>query len=215
LVARCPSRLDGPQDFDRRLTSDTDDVRRLIEHLGDGPATVFGASSGAIVGLEVLTRHPSVVRTLVPFEPPAVRLLRDGQRWVDFFSSVYDLYRQSGIEPALHRFREEAFAEPDRLAMAQAMERGESEQVLRNTRYWFEHELRRYPTVALALDILAMHADRLVLAAGRESRGYPSYEVIVELASRLGQRVIELPGGHVGCMTHPAQFAVELVQALR
>lgn len=40
------SRLDGPQDYDRRLETDADDVRRLVEHLGDGPATVFGASSG-------------------------------------------------------------------------------------------------------------------------------------------------------------------------
>ncbi|WP_419179557.1 alpha/beta fold hydrolase [Rhodococcus opacus] len=65
------SHLDGPRDYDRRLETDADDVRRLIEHLSDEPATVFGVSSGGIVALEVLTRHPSVVRTLVPFEPPA------------------------------------------------------------------------------------------------------------------------------------------------
>src|SRR4051812_11714694 len=52
------SRLDGPQDHDRRLQTDADDVRRLIEHLGVEPATVFGASSGAVVALEVLARHP-------------------------------------------------------------------------------------------------------------------------------------------------------------
>lgn len=134
LIAR--SQLDGPQDYDRRLESDADDVRRLIEHVGDRPAIVFGASSRAIVALDVLTRHPSVVRTLVPFEPPAVRLLPGGQRWVDFFLGVYDLYRQSGIGPAPDRFREEAFPEQDRLAMARAMEHGEREQALRNARYW-------------------------------------------------------------------------------
>src|SRR5262245_26125927 len=74
------STLDGPQDYDRRLETDADDVRRLIEHLSDEPAIVFGASSGGIVVLEVLTRHLSVVHTLLPFEPPAVRLLPDGDR---------------------------------------------------------------------------------------------------------------------------------------
>src|SRR5258706_8115708 len=69
------SQLDGPQDYDRRLETDADDVRRLIEQMSDEPATVFGASSGGIVALAVLARHPSVVRTLVPFEPPAVRQL--------------------------------------------------------------------------------------------------------------------------------------------
>src|SRR5919197_3852675 len=89
------SQLDRPQDYDHRLESDADDVRRLIEHVSDEPATVFGASSGGVVVLEALTHHPSVVRTLVPFEPAAVRQLPDGQKWVAFFFGVYDLYRHS------------------------------------------------------------------------------------------------------------------------
>lgn len=114
------SRLDGPQDYTHRLQTDADDVRRLIEHVSDEPATVFGASSGGIVALEVLARHPSAVRTVIPFEPPAVRQLSDGQQWVDFFHQVYDLYRQAGIEPALKKFRERAFPDTDRQAMARA-----------------------------------------------------------------------------------------------
>ncbi len=114
------SQLDGPQDYDRRIESDADDVRRLIEHLSDKPATVFGASSGGIIALEVLTRHPSVVRTLVPYEPAAVKQLPDGQKWIGFFFELYDLYRQSGPEPAIRRFREQAFAESDRRVMAGA-----------------------------------------------------------------------------------------------
>src|SRR5262245_16711270 len=39
------SELDGPQDYDHRLATDADDVRRLIEHLTDKPATVFSNSS--------------------------------------------------------------------------------------------------------------------------------------------------------------------------
>jgi pimeloyl-ACP methyl ester carboxylesterase len=78
----------------------------LIEHLSDEPATVFGSSSGGVVVLEVLTRHPSVVRTLVPFEPAAVRQLPDGQKWADFLFGPYDLYRQSEMESTLKKFRE-------------------------------------------------------------------------------------------------------------
>ncbi len=205
------SQLDGPQDYDHRLETDADDVRRLIEHLGDEPAIVFGGSSGAIVALEVLTRHPSVVRTLVPHEPPAMRLLADGQKWINFFFEVYDLYRQSGIEPALKKFREQAFAESDRQAMARAPK---NEYTLANATYWFEHELRQYPAVDLDLDALKAHADRIMLIAGRESRGYPTYEVNVELGKKLGRELIELPGGHVGLLTQPAEFAREFLQTL-
>lgn len=208
------SQLDGPQDYGQRLATDADDARRLTEHLSKEPATVFGASSGGIVALEVLTRHPWVVGTLVPFEPPAVRQLPDGQQWIDFFSEVYDRYRQAGMEPALQRFRERAFAVSDRQAMARAMDPANSEQVLANAAYWFEHELRQYPAVGLDLDALKEHAGRIVPMAGRESRGYPAYEANVELARKLGRDLVELPGGHVGLATQPAEFAHEFVQAL-
>src|SRR5262245_10494175 len=208
------SRLDGPQDDDRRLATDADDVRRLVEHVGGGPATVFAASSGGIVALAVLTHHPSAVRTLVPFDPPAVKLLPDGQRWLDFFSGLYDRYRRSGIEPALKEFRERAFAESDRQAMARATDPRNREAAVANAAYWFEHELRQYPAVDLDLDALSPHADRIVPTAGRESRGYPAYEAGAELAKRLGRDLVELPGGHLGCVTQPDEFARGLMRAL-
>jgi pimeloyl-ACP methyl ester carboxylesterase len=208
------SLLDGPQDYDRRLETDADDVWRLIEHLNHEPAIVFGSSSGAIVALELLTRHASVVGTLVPFEPPAVRQLADGQKWLDFFSSTYDLYRQSGPQMALHKFREQAFAESDRQVMAHTMDHHDRAGMVANAMYWFEHELRQYPAVDLHLDALKEHADRIMLAVGRESRGYPAYEVNVELAKELGKNMIELPGGHLGFVSQPAEFARELGETL-
>lgn len=121
----------------------------------------------------LLTNHPSVVRTLVPFEPPAMKYLPDGQKWVDFFAETYDVYRESGVD-------------------------------------WFEHEPRQYPAVELDLDALKVQADRIVLATGREGSGYPAHDVVAELGRALGRNVIELPGGHVGCVAHPAEFAREL-----
>jgi pimeloyl-ACP methyl ester carboxylesterase len=208
------SQLDGPQDYEHRLETDADDVRRLIEHLSDEPATLFGASSGGIVVLEVLARHPSVVRTLLPFEPPAVRQLPDGQSWLDFFAGLYDLYRQSGMKPALERFREAFAASDQRVLAARAGDRANGRYATANAAYWFEHELRQYPAVDLDLDALHAQADRIVPVGGRESHGRPAYEVNVELGRKLSRNVIELPGGHLGCVAHPAEFARELLRAL-
>ncbi|MDQ6674995.1 MAG: alpha/beta hydrolase [Chloroflexota bacterium] len=209
------SQLNGPQDYEHRLKTDADDVWRLHEHFSHEPSTVFGSSSGAIVALELLTRHPSVVETLVPFEPPAVRQLADGQKWLDFFASLYELYRQSGPQMALHKFRQQAFAESDRLAMARTMDHNDRARMVANATYWFEHELRQYPAVDLDLEVLKAHANRIVVAVGRESRGYPAYEVNVELAKKLAEDMIELPGGHLGFVSQPAEFARELVEHLR
>jgi pimeloyl-ACP methyl ester carboxylesterase len=201
------SALDGPQDYGRRLETDADDVRGLIEHMG-GPATVVGTSSGAIVGLEVLARHPSVVQALVPFEPPALRLLSDGSTWVKFFAEVYEVYQRDGVAAALDRFRQATFAEEDRVHMAKAP-RNDA-----NATYWFEHELRQYPPAELDLAALSTYADRMVPAAGLESRGHPCHEATMELGSKLGRDVAELPGGHIGCVSRPAEFADELVRVL-
>ena len=125
------SRLDGPQDYSHRLRTDANDVRRLIEHISDEPATVFGACSGAVVALELLTRHPAVVHTLVCFEPAAVLHLPNGRKWVEFFHEIYDHDRRTGIEPALATFREQTFPDTDRQAMVQAPNNQA------NTTYWF------------------------------------------------------------------------------
>lgn len=208
------SQLHGLQSEAHRLETDAADVRRLVEHLSDTPAILFGSSSGGIIALEVLTRHPAVVRMLVPFEPPAVRLLSDGQQWLDFFARVYRLYRQSGVEPALQVFREHAFAQVDRQVMADAVVHKNGEDRLANAAYWFEHELRQYPAVALDLDALRAHAARIMPATGRESRGYPCYRATMALGKTLGRGVIELPGGHIGHLSHPADFARDLHNAL-
>jgi pimeloyl-ACP methyl ester carboxylesterase len=197
------SELDGPQDWDHRIETDADDVRRLIEHLSEQPAVIVGVSSGAIVALEVLVHHPTVVRTLVPFEPPAVMELADGQRWVDFFHEVYDVYCQSGIEPAMTRFVERAFAEVDRQVIAHAPQNRFSRS---NAVHWFEHELRQYPAIRLDRTALGTRSDRIILAAGRESRGYPCHQTTLVLAERLGRDMVELPGGHLAFISSPAEF---------
>ncbi|WP_433509710.1 alpha/beta fold hydrolase [Nonomuraea sp. CA-143628] len=202
------SHLDGPQDYGRRLETDADDAWRLIEHLSADPVIVFGASSGATVALELLARHPSVVRTLIPYEPPALRLLPDGDKWAAVFSEVYDLYLREGIEPAMRAFRERTFAPSDQQHMARAP-RNDA-----NATYWFEHELRQYPPAPVDLVALAPHADRVIPAAGRLSQGRPCYEATLELGRHLDRDVAELPGGHIGFITDVPAFATELMRTL-
>ena len=87
-----------------------------------------------------------------------------------------------------------------------------------NANHWFERELRQYPAVDLDLGALKAYADRIVLVAGRESRGYPTYEVNVELGKKHGRELIELPDGHtdghIGHLTQPGAFARDFLRAL-
>jgi pimeloyl-ACP methyl ester carboxylesterase len=86
---------------------------------------------------------------------------------------------------------------------------------LANASYWMEHELRQYPRVELDLDQLAAHARQLVLAGGRDSQDQMTYQPNIVLAQKLGLKVVDLPGGHLGFMAQPAEFASELMDALK
>ena len=49
-----------------------DDLARLVDAVGGGPADVFATSGGAIAGLAFAVGHPEKVRTLIAHEPPVV-----------------------------------------------------------------------------------------------------------------------------------------------
>src|SRR5947199_9581897 len=70
------SPLDRPPD-DQRIEEHSDDAKRLLEAVASGPAAIFGSSSGAIVGLDLVSRHPELVAKLVAHEPPMVEVLPD------------------------------------------------------------------------------------------------------------------------------------------
>lgn len=208
------SPLTGPQDYEHRLETDADDVHRLINHLGTTTADVFGTSSGAVVALTVLNRHPSSVHTLAAYEPAANSLLPDSQQWLDLNERLYQLYRDQGVVAALEAFREHVMSPGDRHFLSQAPDLG-GEHLHANATYWFERELRYYPMTELDIDALRRRADQIVLLAGAESRGYPAHQVNVELGRILGHSVLETPGGHLATATHPTELADTLRRALR
>src|SRR5262249_25314094 len=57
------------------LATHSDDAHRLLAALTDESAFVFGSSIGALIGLDLVARHPDQVRVLVAHEPPAFELL--------------------------------------------------------------------------------------------------------------------------------------------
>lgn len=159
------SSLDGPQDYEHRLETDADDVRRLIEHLTNQPALVFGNSSGALVALEVLIQSPERAQRVVAQEPPVGSLQPDAAQRQAFADEVYATYRKEGVAKAMHQFGS-SMAPVDRQVIERSLTQQANEYTLANAAYWMEHELRKYPRIALDLDALTAHAGQLVLVGG-------------------------------------------------
>jgi pimeloyl-ACP methyl ester carboxylesterase len=212
------SPLDAPVDDRLRLETDSADVIRLIDRLTEGPAHVFGSSSGAIVALDVITRYPERIRTLIAHEPPLVALLPDAEKQLKFAQDVYATYRRSGIEQAMEEFRAGIGLQtpsrppPGAKLPPQVLEM--MSRVHKNLLFWIEHELRQYVRVVPDFDRLKAVSGRIVLAGGRESRELLPYRPNLVLAERLGLEVVDFPGDHIGYAFHPAEFAAQLSQVM-
>jgi pimeloyl-ACP methyl ester carboxylesterase len=68
---RANSRSPRPEGWESTSTQEqSDDAAMLIEALGIAPAIIFGNSSGATIGLDLVIRHPELVRGAILHEPP-------------------------------------------------------------------------------------------------------------------------------------------------
>ena len=217
--ARSP--VDGPVDDTNRISTDVDDAVALIAHRGGGPACVFGSSSGAIVTLNLVTRHPDLVSTAVVHEPPILEWLDDPDTWAARFDGIFATYQTAGLWPAMARFGQAVGLPGGPDARPPGVgEVPESAAMLArahdNMTFWMEYEFRQYPAYHPDLDALAAVAEKIVLAGGKDSRerGNMPFVPVAALAGRLGRDIVEFPGGHVGYAEHPDDFATLLGRML-
>ena len=211
-LSRSP--LDGePQD----TTAGTfaDDAHRLLAAIGTEPAYVLGSSGGALVGLELVSRHPERVRALVAHEPPLARLLDDADEHARFGREIHDTYLSEGVGPAMGKFLVSAGLEGDppqppvgaTPEMAAAMARMQG-----NFDFFLGHML--LPLGDYAPDVSRLRSLPITVAVGEASEGQLAYRAAVALAERLGKEPAVFPGGHGGFNSHPEAFARRLDEVL-
>lgn len=212
------SRLDGPVQIEQRLNQDVDDASLLLRLLPGPPAHVFGTCSGAIVAIGLLQRHPGSVRTVVAHEPSLASVLPDAERWLRFHTDLYDTYRRYGPDVAKQQFkasvgigdtRPPEAAQPPADELAEMLARIRTNQV-----FWFEYEMRYYPAFQPDIAALRAVAGRLVLGGDRDAPDHFPYRATAALAARLGTGIVHFPGGHLGNVVRPFEFADILARVL-
>ena len=211
-LSRSP--LDGePQDT--TVETFADDAHRLLAAVGTEPAYVLGSSGGALVGLELVSRHPEQVRALVAHEPPLTRLLDDADEHAGFGREVYDTYLSEGVGPAMGKFlaRAELEGEPPQPPAEQTPEMAEAMARMQgNFDFFLGHML--LPFGDYAPDVSRLRSLPITVAVGEASEGQLAYRAAVALAERLGKEPAVLPGGHGGFNSHPGAFAGRLDEVL-
>ncbi|MEN3535537.1 alpha/beta hydrolase [Microbispora sp. ZYX-F-249] len=209
------SPLDDPE-AGQSVARHADDAVRLLDLLSpDAPALVAGCSSGAIVALHLLTTHPERVERVVAHEPPVVEVLPDAAEHRALLARVRDTFRREGLMPAAAVFaaglrRPGDPVEPPAAAELPPQAAARAERTMADMSYFLGRIVPSFMAYTPDVDRLETLSDRLVLAAGADSRGELPYRPAAFLAERFGTELVHFPGGHVGLTTHPAEFGKTL-----
>ncbi|MFB6819570.1 alpha/beta fold hydrolase [Streptomyces sp. NPDC056347] len=214
------STLDAPE-AEQRVAEHADDAFRMLELLSPGePARVFGASSGAIAALHLLTAHPERVQRVVAHEPPVVEVLPDAAEHRALMARVQATFRTQGLMPAMAVFAAGLKKDGDTTGPKTEIKlppqaAARAEQTMADLPYFVERIVPSFMSYAPDIHQLEALSDRLVLACGQDSRGELPYRPAAFLAERLGTELQHFPGGHTGLTTHPAEFSELLRKAFR
>lgn len=209
--------ITGAQDYSTRLTTDANDAAALIAHLSpNAAATVIGNSSGAVVAINLLLKHPESVLKLIAHEPPAFGALPAEHQAMGagMVNHIYDVYRKSGSVAAMEAFTGGLAVNKEGELMRSLMHPGHSHEIRANSHFWFEFELRQYPTSKVDVDALVALKDKFVPAAGIESGNEVGVGPIACIAGAMGKEILRLPGGHLGFMSDSKPWAAELLQGI-
>lgn len=196
-----------------RLQRDADDAAALIAHLAtdaSGSGLVFGTSSGAIIGLELLQRHPDAVDLLVAHEPPLSYALGDaaGAEVEAVFTGIYQTYLADGIDAAAAAFVGNGTESTDVEQVAAWHILTDADRV-DNANLFFQAEIANYTAVNESIDALVALKDQVVFDIG-ETCAIPSCNISEALAAQVGVTLYTTPGGHLGYVAEPEGFAEQI-----
>ena len=209
-LARSP--LDDPgKDPAITIATHSEDVHRILTTLGAAPAMVFGSSIGALIGLDLLIRHPGDVRMLIAHEPPTGSPPTGDDKPA---VSLTGIYQQTGnADAALRQFG--ASLTPKGLLPLAPDRRAGDQARARNSEFFITNDAPAVQRYELDLDALKKLTSQLIVGGGRDGRDFPPYASASGLAERLGISLREFPGHHAGYAIHPAEFARTLHDILR
>jgi pimeloyl-ACP methyl ester carboxylesterase len=194
----------------------SDDLRRLVAHLGTGPAAVFGTSFGALIALDLAAAAPAAISTLVVHEPPLGQVLPVAERQ----SFDLNLDGEPDAAAALNAIAASVGVKRGLPGDGPARrpaggEGGASGPRPEDVELFIRRDAPAIGDYHLDLNQLGAMTGRITVTASEEGRDFYPYQCAQRLATCLGTRLVELPGNHAGMIQQPAEFADRLRSLLR
>ena len=201
---RANSRSPRPDGWKSTSTEEqSEDAARLIKALGLAPAAVFGNSVGAIIGLDLVIRHPELVRGAILHEPPMTAGMSNPEEVMGAIQQIVEGGMQRGGPrggcETFFRFvaGDEAFENLDPHLRERMLANGET--FLGTEMGAFEpYQPDEAALTAIEVPVRVM--------AGTESAPFFA-ETARWLADRMNVELERLPGGHTPYFDRPDEMA--------
>jgi pimeloyl-ACP methyl ester carboxylesterase len=192
-----------------QIAAQADDAAALIEELGLAPAIVFGNSGGGDIALELLARHPQVVRGAIVHEPALIALAGEPEEDDHELQPIFEL---AAVDP---RRAMEAFIRLNTSDAAyEALDPQLRERMLSSGAHLFSNELAAF--AGYVPDAEMIRANRVPVRLLVSRHGAPQLiRATKRFADQLGLAVQPISGSHAPYLQQPEAFAEELRPILR
>lgn len=194
------------------MDEQADDAAGLIRALGLAPAAVFGTSGGAVILLNLLLRHPEVLRGAIIHEPPMVPVVSNAEE----IGAMLQSMTEEGLKKAGPRGTMEMFIRQNAGdTNFENLDTELRERMLDNAEVFFFTELGGFVSYVPDAGALAESKVPVQVVGGSEDRGVYYYEAAEWVAKQLGTKLQEIPGGHAPYFDRPEAMAEAIRPFLR
>ncbi len=180
---RAYSRSPRPEGYaGTSVEQQADDAAALLEATGLAPATVWGNSSGAIIGLSLILRHPEAVTAAMLHEPPLFAGMSDVGKVLGFLREATANGKVPFLRGLTGDIVYDGFSEGYKTRLA-------------SDRTFIEFEFDNFEYFRPSDEELARVSTPMQVLCGSESPPF-FMEAATWLAERLGTNVAVIPGDH-------------------
>ncbi|MEC3956527.1 alpha/beta hydrolase [Nocardia sp. CDC153] len=203
-----------PPDKDSTPELRADDLARVIEHVGKGPAIVLGSSGGAITGLALAIARPDLVSTLIAHEPPLAELLDNRDEIRAETDDIIATYDTGDVLGAVRKFFTMTGLSMPEEVLQQMFAGERAPSSIASDDYFYRHELRPTSGWRPSLDALRATPTKIIVGLGDESTNQFCDHTSRALCRELSLEPTMFPGGHGGFMEQPDAFAKRVREVL-
>jgi len=179
-----------------------DDAAALCDALGLPPAVVYGNSTGAMIALDLMLRHPDRVAAAILHEPALMSVLEQPDEALGAVQPVIG----AGMASGGLRGGTDAFLRFAGGPAYDTIDEATRERMLGNGETLFEYEFGSFASWRPDHTALASARTPVIVASATETAPF-FVEAANWLATQLGAQPTKVPGGHMAFLDYPAAIA--------